>query len=45
MENVIEEISLDATDDQIKMIINRILDKDFNDGSGLVYGIGHAVYT
>lgn len=45
MESVIDEISLDATDEQIDMIVNRILDKDFNDCSGLIYGIGHAVYT
>ncbi|MFR7592814.1 MAG: citrate synthase [Longibaculum sp.] len=45
MELVIREISLQASDEQILDIIKRILDKDFNDKSGLVYGIGHAVYT
>lgn len=45
MELVIDEIGLSATDEQIKDIVCRILDKDFNDNSGLVYGIGHAVYT
>ena len=45
MEKVIQEISLQASDEQIHDIICRILDKQFNDGSGLVYGIGHAVYT
>ncbi len=45
MELVIREISLQASDEQILNIIKRILDKDFNDKSGLVYGIGHAVYT
>lgn len=45
MEKVIEKISVDAKDEDIENIVNRILDKDFNDGSGLIYGIGHAVYT
>lgn len=45
MKLVIDEIGLDATDEKIKSIINRILDHDFNDNSGLIYGIGHAVYT
>lgn len=45
MEKVIAEIGVDATDNQIREIICRILDKQFNDNSGLVYGIGHAVYT
>lgn len=45
MDLVIKEISLQATEEQIHQIICRILDKDFNDNSGLVYGIGHAVYT
>lgn len=45
MEKVIDEISVNATDEQIRSIIQRILDKEFNDHSGLVYGIGHAVYT
>lgn len=45
MEAVIDEISLEATDEQINSVVCRILDKDFNDKSGLIYGIGHAVYT
>lgn len=45
MEKVIDEISLKANDEQILEIVCRILDKDFNDNAGLVYGIGHAVYT
>ena len=45
MEKVIGEISIEALDEDIERIIDRILDKDFNDGSGLIYGIGHAVYT
>ena len=30
---------------RLKKIANRILDKDFFDHSGLIYGIGHAIYT
>ncbi len=45
MQAVIKEIGLDASDEKITNIINRILDKDFFDNSGLIYGIGHAVYT
>lgn len=45
MELVIGEISVHASDEQIQKIVCRILDKDFNDNSGLIYGIGHAVYT
>lgn len=45
MEAIIAEIGLDADEKAMKGIIKRILDKDFYDRSGLVYGMGHAVYT
>ncbi len=45
MDKVINEIGLDATEDEIRTIINKILNKEFGDKSGLVYGIGHAIYT
>ena len=45
MKVVIDEIGLDATDEQITTIVNAILDKQFYDNKGLIYGIGHAVYT
>lgn len=45
MDNVIEEIGLDASKDEIADIIELILDKKFHDRSGLVYGMGHAIYT
>lgn len=45
MDAIIAEVGLDATDSEIGAIVKRILDKDFFDRSGLVYGIGHAVYT
>ena len=45
MSAVINEIGIDATDDEIELIINKILDKEFYDKTGLVYGVGHAIYT
>ncbi|MDO4197939.1 MAG: citrate synthase [Erysipelotrichaceae bacterium] len=45
MNAVIEETGLYVTDDEITGIVERLLNKDFFDKSGLVYGIGHAVYT
>lgn len=45
MDNIIDAIGLKATDDQMKDIILKVLHKKFNDGSGLLYGFGHAVYT
>lgn len=45
MEAVIAEIGYDASDEEIEGIVDRLLDKDFYDHSGLIYGIGHAVYT
>ena len=41
----IDEIGIEATDQEIENIVEKILDKQFNDNSGLIYGIGHAVYT
>lgn len=40
-----DEIGLKATEAQMKGVIQKILDKEFYDNSGLVYGLGHAVYT
>lgn len=45
MSKVIEDIGCDASDSQIEGVIDRILKKDYFDNSGLIYGIGHAIYT
>jgi len=45
MDAVIEEVGLNASDEAIVEVIDRILNKDFFDRSGLIYGLGHAVYT
>ena len=45
MRLVLDTIGEDATDQQIEALIDQILAGQFNDQSGLIYGIGHAVYT
>jgi citrate synthase len=40
-----KEIGLNATETDMIKILKKILSKDFYDHSGLVYGLGHAVYT
>lgn len=45
MNEVISNIGLDATDDEIEIIVDKLLSKDFFDNTGLIYGIGHAIYT
>ena len=34
-----------GNDDQIREALRMVLDKKLGDGSGLIYGMGHAVYT
>ena len=45
MSEAVDTLGVNATDDEIRMFINKILNKEVCDRSGLVYGIGHAVYT
>ncbi|MEG0744258.1 MAG: citrate synthase [Erysipelotrichaceae bacterium] len=45
MECVINEIGSNASNDQIRTVIKKLLNKEFYDKSGLIYGMGHAVYT
>ncbi len=45
MSEVIADIGLDATDDEIVSVINKILNKEYFDKTGLIYGIGHAIYS
>ena len=45
MEAVIEEIGYCEDEDTIKALLRRIVNKDFYDNKGLIYGMGHAVYT
>lgn len=45
MQTVIQEIGYCEDEKVIEHLIERILNKDFFDQKGLVYGMGHAVYT
>ena len=45
MKDVVAITAYDTDKEQMKKIINSILDGDFYDHSGLIYGFGHAVYT
>ncbi|MDO4789022.1 MAG: citrate synthase [Johnsonella sp.] len=45
MDAVIEAIGYSSDDLKIRALVEKILDKDFFDKTGLVYGFGHAVYT
>lgn len=46
MINDMKKYVTDKTDDkQIEDYLLKVLNKEVNDGSGLIYGIGHAVYT
>ncbi|MEG0330538.1 MAG: citrate synthase [Longicatena sp.] len=45
MKAVIEEIGYCENDVEIKALIYRIMHKQFYDYAGLVYGMGHAIYT
>lgn len=42
---VTDEIGFTTDRNKIKQIIEKILDKKYYDQSGLIYGLGHAVYT
>ena len=45
MKEVIEEIGLDADENAMKEIQRKLLNKQRYDHSGLIYGMGHAIYT
>lgn len=45
MNAVIEQIGMDADDEHIRQIQKQLLHKEFYDHSGLIYGMGHAIYT
>jgi len=45
MEQVIADTDYSCDKDVLRGIVTRILDGDYYDHSGLVYGFGHAVYT
>lgn len=45
MSEIINDIGVDASDEKIQRVIDALLSKQYFDKTGLVYGIGHAVYT
>ncbi|MCD8327147.1 MAG: citrate synthase [Lachnospiraceae bacterium] len=45
MEAVISEIGINASEERMREVVLKILDRRFYDNKGLVYGFGHAVYT
>ena len=45
MDAIVEEVGWEADDKTLENLVRRIVKKDFYDGTGLVYGFGHAVYT
>lgn len=45
MSDIISDIGLDATDEEIKNVLSKILAKEYYDKTGLIYGLGHAIYT
>ena len=45
MQQIIADTKYSCDDALLRSIVDRILDKDYFDNSGLVYGFGHAVYT
>lgn len=44
-ENVLREVGTTTDSDQLEDLCWKILSKNFGDRSGLIYGIGHAIYT
>lgn len=45
MAEVVNEVGYDASDDEIYNICMKLLNKEFYDRKGLIYGIGHAIYS
>ncbi len=45
MRHITGDLKYSLDKDRMREIIDRILDRDYFDHSGLVYGFGHAVYT
>ncbi len=45
MKCIQEEIGWQPNEEEMREVLTRILDHDFYDHAGLLYGIGHAIYT
>ena len=45
LNDIMEHVSDTSDEDAVKDYLHKIVRKEANDGSGLIYGMGHAVYT
>lgn len=45
MNELMENVEKWESDDQVRTYLEKIVRKEAGDGSGLIYGMGHAVYT
>lgn len=45
MNTIINDVGYNPSDEKLNNIISEILNKNYFDKSGLIYGIGHAIYT
>ena len=45
LDYILENVEDPSNDDEVREFLRKILRKERGDGSGLIYGMGHAVYT
>ena len=45
LDYILENVENPTNDDEVREFLRKILRKERGDGSGLIYGMGHAVYT
>ena len=45
VKNITENVTDIADEDEIRAYLRKIVRREANDGSGLIYGMGHAIYT
>ncbi len=45
LQDILKHVENPEDDDEVREYLRRILRKQAGDGSGLIYGMGHAVYT
>ncbi|MBR2577499.1 MAG: citrate synthase, partial [Erysipelotrichaceae bacterium] len=45
LQDILENVKDIHDDEEVKRYLNKIMDKEAGDKSGLIYGMGHAVYT
>lgn len=45
LEDILKHVECPDDDDEVREYLRRIMRKQAGDGSGLIYGMGHAVYT